>query len=90
MPFFAKFLGCQSYEQNRANVRSETLTKLGAACIVVSGGDDMSTEYLPRIADNKLELQLAASGAVLIIGPKWCGKTRTAAEKANSTLYARS
>jgi len=47
----------------------------------------MSTEYLPRIADRKLELQLAASGAVLIVGPKWCGKTRTAAEKANSILY---
>ena len=30
---------------------------------------------------------LEATGAVLIEGPKWCGKTRTAEEKAASALY---
>jgi len=43
--------------------------------------------YLPRISDKKLELALKTSGAVLIIGPKWCGKTRTAQEASKSALY---
>ena len=47
----------------------------------------MSKNYLPRIADKLLDFALEASGAVLIEGPKWCGKTRTANEKAASTLY---
>ena len=47
----------------------------------------MKRNYLPRIADQVLDAALEASGAVLIEGPKWCGKTRTAYEKAASTLY---
>jgi len=47
----------------------------------------MSRNYLPRIADKLLDFALEASGAVLIEGPKWCGKTRTAHERAASTLY---
>jgi len=47
----------------------------------------MKQKYLPRIADKVLETALYASGAVLIEGPKWCGKTRTAEEKAASALY---
>ena len=47
----------------------------------------MSDEYMPRIADETLKLELAISGAVLIVGPKWCGKTRTAEEVAKSVLY---
>jgi len=47
----------------------------------------LKPNYLPRIADKALNAALEASGAVLIEGPKWCGKTRTAHEKAASTLY---
>jgi len=47
----------------------------------------MKHKYLPRIADKVLDTALEASGAVLIEGPKWCGKTRTAEEKAVSALY---
>ena len=43
--------------------------------------------YLGRIADKELETALRTTGAVLIEGPKWCGKTRTAAERAASTIY---
>lgn len=43
-------------------------------------------QYLPRIADGMLRDSLQASGAVLIEGPKWCGKTRTATEAAQSVL----
>lgn len=43
-------------------------------------------EYLPRIADRLLEERLNAKGAVLIEGPKWCGKTTTAKQRAKSFL----
>lgn len=42
--------------------------------------------YLPRIADQTLQEYLDAFGAVLIEGPKWCGKTTTAEQQANSEL----
>ena len=44
------------------------------------------TEYLPRIVDRELALRLEASGATLIVGPKWCGKTTTGEQKAKSIL----
>jgi len=47
----------------------------------------MAYQYLPRIADSVLDTALRTSGAVLIEGPKWCGKTRTAGERANSVLH---
>jgi len=47
----------------------------------------MSDKYLARISDEKLSLLLQAKGAVLIEGPKWCGKTRSAEEMAKSVLY---
>ena len=43
-------------------------------------------EYWNRIVDKELELRLEAFGTTLIVGPKWCGKTTTAGEKANSVL----
>ena len=42
--------------------------------------------YLNRIADDELEFRLECSGAVLIQGPKWCGKTTTAAQQAKSII----
>ena len=47
----------------------------------------MERKYLRRIADRVLDTALEASGAVLIEGPKWCGKTRSAEEMAKSILY---
>lgn len=47
----------------------------------------MDTSYLPRIADNLLNASLDRIGAVLIRGAKWCGKTRTASQRAGSTLF---
>ena len=41
-------------------------------------------EYKARIADIILQRKLAGKGAVLIEGPKWCGKTTTAEQAANS------
>lgn len=45
-----------------------------------------TNEYLHRIADDELALRLEAFGAVQITGPKWCGKTTTAEQKANSVI----
>lgn len=42
--------------------------------------------YKPRIADRLLVRKLAGKGAVLIEGPKWCGKTTTARQQAKSLL----
>lgn len=42
--------------------------------------------YLKRIVDDDLQLRLDSVGATLIVGPKWCGKTTTAEQKANSVL----
>lgn len=47
----------------------------------------MKRTYIKRIADTILKERMEASGAVLIEGPKWCGKTRTAMEAAKSTLF---
>ncbi|MDE7412493.1 MAG: DUF4143 domain-containing protein [Muribaculaceae bacterium] len=46
-----------------------------------------NTIYHPRIADTLLKDKLEAKGAVLIRGPKWCGKTTTAEQCAKSTIY---
>lgn len=43
--------------------------------------------YRPRIVDKLLKRKLAGKGAVLIKGPKWCGKTTSAEQIAKSVLY---
>jgi predicted AAA+ superfamily ATPase len=43
--------------------------------------------YLLRLCDQELQIALQSSGAVLIEGAKWCGKTRTATNAAKSILY---
>lgn len=43
--------------------------------------------YKKRIADKLLKYRLEEVGAVLIEGPKWCGKTTTAEQQAKSVLY---
>ncbi|HOF53885.1 MAG TPA: DUF4143 domain-containing protein [Bacilli bacterium] len=42
--------------------------------------------YKQRIMDQVLEYRLSSKGAVLITGPKWCGKTTTAKRHAGSFL----
>ena len=42
--------------------------------------------YRKRIVDKLLERKLKSSGAVLIQGPKWCGKTTTALQLAKSSI----
>lgn len=44
-------------------------------------------KYKPRITDALIERKLKGKGAILIEGPKWCGKTTTAEQFAKSVLY---
>ena len=46
----------------------------------------MNSNYLNRNIDDELDAYLEAFGAVLITGPKWCGKTTSASMKAKSVL----
>ena len=44
-------------------------------------------KYRNRVVDAILQEKLEGTGAVLIEGPKWCGKTTTAEQIAKSVLY---
>ncbi len=43
-------------------------------------------KYMPRIIDRKMKEYLSTFGAVCIEGPKWCGKTWTAAHHSHSAI----
>ena len=47
-------------------------------------------KYLKRCIDTRLKDKLDSSGAVWIKGPKWCGKSTTAEQVANSFVYMQS
>ena len=47
----------------------------------------MDKAYRIRVVDRILKRKLQGKGAVLIEGPKWCGKTTTAEQVAESILY---
>ena len=44
-------------------------------------------DYIERLIDNKIEKYLKIFGAISIEGPKWCGKTWTGLNHANSVTY---
>lgn len=46
----------------------------------------MKKEYLPRLFDKSLDFSLKSKGAVLVVGPKWCGKTRTCSRHARTII----
>ena len=43
-------------------------------------------KYYPRIIDKEIEKYLDDKDAILIIGPKWCGKTTSAKQQAKSII----
>lgn len=56
-------------------------------CGIISiRGERLVKNYLPRITDKLLDERLKAKGAILIEGPKWCGKTTSAKEFAKSFI----
>ena len=46
-----------------------------------------SQNYISRISDKLLRSLLESTGAVLVEGAKWCGKTQSSLQKANSEVY---
>lgn len=42
--------------------------------------------YLKRYLDDEIEKYLEVIGAILIVGPKWCGKTTTGEHHAKSII----
>lgn len=46
----------------------------------------MTTSYRPRVVDGELATRLASSGAVVVEGPRACGKTSTARQVAASEV----
>lgn len=49
--------------------------------------ESQEKKYRPRLIDPVIGRQLQASGAVLIEGPKWCGKTWTGINASQSQIY---
>ena len=43
-------------------------------------------KYIKRIIDKDIDLRVKAFGAISIVGPKGCGKTRTAKERCNTII----
>ncbi len=43
-------------------------------------------EYIPRLFDRTVEFTLKSKGALVIVGPKWCGKSTTAKRYANTII----
>ena len=43
-------------------------------------------KYIKRIIDKDLDLRVKAFGAISIVGPKGCGKTRTAKERCKTII----
>ena len=43
-------------------------------------------KYIPRLFDEILTFALKSKGAVLVVGPKWCGKSTTCKKLANTII----
>ncbi len=46
----------------------------------------MKNEYIPRLFDEILDFSLESKGAILVVGPKWCGKTTTCRRHAKTIV----
>ena len=76
---------CQNAEKYSAKTPKRVDSFLVVTYSFTREVDDMK-EYKERIADKILIEKLEEKGAVVIEGPKWCGKTTTAMQVAKSTI----
>jgi ABC-type cobalamin/Fe3+-siderophores transport system ATPase subunit len=44
-------------------------------------------EYIDRLFDKELDFYLKTTRAVLVVGPKWCGKSTTCKRHAKPMIY---
>ena len=47
---------------------------------------DEKAQYIPRLFDDVLDFALKSKGAVVVEGPKWCGKSTTCQRHANTIV----
>lgn len=47
---------------------------------------DLGKDYVPRVVDEIIKKKLKTTGAVVIQGPKWCGKSTTAVHASASNI----
>ncbi|MBQ9457225.1 MAG: ATP-binding protein [Bacilli bacterium] len=47
---------------------------------------DEKAQYIPRLFDDVLDFALKSKGAVVVEGPKWCGKSTTCQRHANTVV----
>lgn len=62
------------------------LTNVYICAIISVRGETLMKNYFARITDKLLDERLKAKGAILLEGPKWCGKTTTAKQIAKSFI----
>ncbi len=43
-------------------------------------------KYIPRLIDNKIKRKMNLYGAIVIVGPKWCGKSTTCMQFAKANI----
>ena len=60
--------------------------RMGFVSASLRGLKPSDMRYLPRIVDAELAERLAATGAVVVEGPKACGKTATGRHAAASEV----
>lgn len=46
----------------------------------------MKKTYIPRLLDEQLDFALKCKGAIVIAGPKWCGKSTTSQRHAKTII----
>jgi uncharacterized protein len=53
----------------------------------IDSGREVTVDYIPRLIDKQIANELESFSAVLLRGPKWCGKTTTAASLTKSWIF---
>jgi predicted AAA+ superfamily ATPase len=53
----------------------------------VDSDREITVNYIPRLIDSQIQNELKSFSAVLLRGPKWCGKTTTAAALTKSWIF---
>ena len=82
----------KNYKWNTSKITNGLLQKLKIRLVIklklvpLQHKTKSNMAYLNRVFDLRLKAHLKAMGAVLIERPKWCGKTTTAKQLANSVI----
>ena len=79
---------CRKYlYENAENTLMSVVFARNRIIMVHRGISRMSEKkYYRRLLDDKLDIYIQTFGAVLLEGPKWCGKTTTEGKHARSIL----